>query len=105
MKELRHENGKYIFRFWDWKWETDINSPDYGKKQFLSENEYKYLVRSAYSIRDVSSDMYLLADSTDVTGNGYLGRYFPRLSFRERTTAFTQTAPRRSAFRCRTIIT
>lgn len=75
VKELRHENGKYIFRFWDWKWETDINSPDYGKKQFLSENEYKYLVRSAYSIRDVSSDMYLLADSTDVTGNGYLSRY------------------------------
>ena len=75
VKELRHENGKYIVRFWDWKWETDINSPDYGKKQFLSENEYKYLVRSAYSIRDVSSDMYLLADSTDVTGNGYLGRY------------------------------
>ena len=75
VKELRHENGKYIFRFWDWKWETDINSPDYGKKQFLSENEYKYLVRSAYSIRDVSSDMYLLADSTDGTGNGYLGRY------------------------------
>lgn len=75
VKELRHENGKYIFRFWDWKWETDINSPDYGKKQFLSENEYKYLVRSAYSIRDVSTDMYLLADSTDVTGNGYLSRY------------------------------
>lgn len=75
VKELRHENGKYIFRFWDWKWETDINSPDYGKKQFLSENEYKYLVRSAYSLGDVSTDIYLLADSTDVTGNGYLSRY------------------------------
>lgn len=75
VKELRHENGKYIFRFWDWKWETDINSPDYGKKQFLSENEYKYLFRSAYSLGDVSTDIYLLADSTDVTGNGYLSRY------------------------------
>ena len=44
VKELRHENGKYIFRFWDWKWETDINSPDYGKKQFLSETGPVYQI-------------------------------------------------------------
>lgn len=75
VKELRHEGGKYILRFWDWTWDTDKNSPDYGKKPFLSENEYRYLVRSAYSVGDVSTDIYLLADSTEVTGNGYLSRY------------------------------
>lgn len=66
VKELRYDGEKYLLRFYD-------RTGDTGE-EFLSQEEYRYLKRGIYAPNpqsDLFVEDYLLADSPEVTAEGY----------------------------------
>ncbi len=63
VKELSYDGEKYLLRYYTETGDTN--------EEFLREEEYRYLIRSPYYADTSTRDSYLLADSADVTAEGY----------------------------------
>ncbi len=63
LEELRYDGS--VFRLAHYDWTGDTN------ELFLNESEYQYMVRSTWNHQGKLYDTYLLADSTEVTAEGY----------------------------------
>ncbi len=68
VKELRYDGKKFTLKFYDRTGDTH--------EEFLDEEEYMYLVRSPYTSNGLSYDNYLLANSTEVSYQGYYNAIF-----------------------------
>jgi len=63
LEELRYDGS--VFRLTHYDWTEDTN------ELFLNESEYQYMVHSTWDNQGRLYDTYLLADSTEVTAEGY----------------------------------
>ncbi len=61
--ELQFNGSTYHLRFYDWTGDTN--------ELFFSEEEYRYLIPSVHKVNGNSYQYYLLADSPNVTADGY----------------------------------
>lgn len=68
VKELRYDGKKFVLKYYNRTGDT--------KEEFLDEEEYMYLVRCPYSKNNISSDNYMLANSAEVTAEGYYSSIF-----------------------------